>query len=40
RERMERALMSLVREVLDEMMEEDGEADLSCHFCYSSFTFS
>ena len=40
RERMERALMSLGREELSEIIEEDGQAELSCHFCNSRYTFT
>lgn len=40
RERMERALLSLGREELKEIIEEDGQAELSCHFCNSRYTFS
>ena len=40
RERMERALMSLGREELSEIIEEDGQAELSCHFCNSKYTFT
>ena len=40
RERMERALMSLGRDELKEIIEEDGQAELACHFCNSKYTFS
>ena len=40
RERMERALLSLGREELVKIMEEDGQAELSCHFCNSRYTFT
>ena len=40
RERMERALMSLGRAELREIIEEDGQAELSCHFCNSRYTFT
>ncbi len=40
RERMERALLSLGREELSEIIEEDGQAELSCHFCNSKYTFT
>lgn len=40
RERMERALMSLGREDLCQIIEEDGQAELACHFCNSKYTFS
>ena len=40
RERMERALMSLGREELSKIIEEDGQAELSCHFCNSKYTFT
>lgn len=40
RERMERALLSLGREELSEIIEQDGQAELSCHFCNSRYTFT
>ena len=40
RERMERALLSLGREELVKIIEEDGRAELSCHFCNSRYAFS
>ena len=40
RERMERALLSLGREELSQIIEEDGQAELSCHFCNSKYTFT
>ena len=40
RERMERALLSLGQKELAEILEEDGQAELSCHFCNSKYTFS
>ena len=40
RERMERALLSLGRDELSEIIEEDGQAELSCHFCNSRYTFT
>ena len=40
RERMERALLSLGRDELREIIEEDGQAELSCHFCNSKYTFT
>ena len=40
RERMERALLSLGREELLRIIQEDGQAELSCHFCNSRYTFT
>ena len=40
RERMERALMSLGRDELHTIIEEDGQAELSCHFCNSRYAFT
>ena len=40
RERMERALLSLGREELSKIIEEDGQAELSCHFCNSKYAFT
>ncbi|EGG36138.1 molecular chaperone Hsp33 [Paenibacillus sp. cl141a] len=38
-ERVERALISLGREELEQMIEEDGKAEVSCHFCNERYTF-
>jgi len=40
KERMERALISLGRKELEKIIEEDGKAELCCHFCKNNFTFS
>ena len=40
RQRMERALLSLGREELREIIEQDGQAELSCHFCNSKYAFT
>lgn len=40
RERMERALISLGREELNSIIEEQGEAELSCQFCDRKYKFS
>ncbi|HSN65417.1 MAG TPA: Hsp33 family molecular chaperone HslO, partial [Fusibacter sp.] len=40
REKMENALISLGRKEIEEMIEEDGKADLVCHFCNKSYHFS
>ena len=40
RARMERALMSLGRDELSKIIREDGQAELSCHFCNSKYTFT
>ena len=40
RERMERALLSLGRDELTQIIEEDGQAELSCHFCNSKYSFT
>ena len=37
---MENALISLGRKEIDEMIEEDGQADLVCHFCNKSYHFT
>ncbi|MHC1694728.1 MAG: Hsp33 family molecular chaperone HslO [Eubacteriales bacterium] len=39
RERMEKALISLGKEELSSMIEEDGGAEISCHFCNKSYSF-
>ena len=40
RERMERALLSLGRDELTQIIEEDGQAELNCHFCNSRYSFT
>lgn len=40
RERIERALISLGRQELDEMIEQDGGAQVSCHFCNQAYDFT
>ena len=40
RERMERALLSLGREELSRIIDEDGQAELCCHFCNSRYAFT
>ena len=40
RERMEAALVSLGRNDLQTIIEEDGKAELTCQFCRSSYQFS
>ncbi len=40
RARMERALLSLGRDELLKIIEEDGQAELSCHFCNSRYSFT
>lgn len=40
KERMERALISLGPKELQEMIEEQGEAELTCHFCANKYYFS
>lgn len=40
RERMARALATIGRDDLREIIEEDGKAELQCHFCLSSYEFS
>lgn len=39
RERMERALISIGKKDLQEIIEEDGEAELVCHFCRTRYRF-
>lgn len=39
KERMERALISIGREELKSIIDEQGEAELCCHFCNKRFTF-
>ena len=40
RERMERALISIGRKDLQEIVDEDGEAELVCHFCRTHYNFN
>lgn len=39
RERMEKALISLGRKDLNEIIADDQGAELTCHFCHSSYRF-
>ncbi len=39
KERMERALISIGREELEKLIEEQGEAELCCQFCDRKYTF-
>lgn len=39
RERMERALISLGKKELEELIEEQGNAELTCHFCSNKYCF-
>lgn len=40
RERMERALVAIGRRELSQLIEEDQGAELRCHFCRNSYTFT
>lgn len=40
KERMERAVVSLGREEIESIIEEDGHAELVCHFCNNKYDFS
>ncbi|MGL5438974.1 MAG: Hsp33 family molecular chaperone HslO [Filifactoraceae bacterium] len=40
RERMEKGLISIGRKDLREVIEEDGKAELNCHFCNKNYYFS
>ena len=39
RERVSRALISLGVDELQKMIDEQGQAQLSCHFCNKEYTF-
>ena len=39
KERMERALISIGKSELEKLIEEDGQAELSCRFCNNKYTF-
>lgn len=40
RERMARALATIGKEDMREIIEEDGKAELQCHFCLKKYDFS
>ena len=40
KERMERALISLGKEELKKIIEEDGKAEIVCHFCNKKYEFN
>ena len=40
RERMAQALMTIGRKDLTEILEEDGQAELECHFCGNKYLFN
>lgn len=40
RERMEKALIALGRQELEQLIDEDGGAELTCHFCRTAHRFS
>ena len=39
RERIEQALMTIGRDDLKEIIEEDGQAELQCQFCLKKYQF-
>ena len=40
KERVEKALISIGRKELNEMIQEGKEVELNCHFCNTNYTFS
>ena len=40
RQRVEKALISIGREELEKIIEEDGKANLHCHFCAKEYDFT
>jgi len=40
RDRVERALISMGREEMEEMIKEQGQADLTCQFCDNVYHFT
>ena len=38
--RVEKALITLGREEITKLLEEDGRAQLQCHFCNKSYDFT
>ena len=39
-ERMQKALMTIGRKDMTEIIEEDGQAELQCQFCLNKYSFS
>ncbi|MNP60326.1 33 kDa chaperonin [compost metagenome] len=39
KERVERTLVSLGQSELEQLIEEDGKAEVVCHFCNEAYTF-
>jgi molecular chaperone Hsp33 len=39
RDRVERALISIGKDELQSMIDEDGKADIHCHFCNTDYHF-
>ena len=37
---MEKALISIGKEQLESIIEEEGKAELSCHFCGNTYNFT
>ena len=40
KERMEKALISIGKEELQSIIDEKGEAELTCHFCDNKYLFN
>jgi molecular chaperone Hsp33 len=40
REKMEKALIAMGRKELQQLIDEDGQAELTCHFCRTAHQFS
>ncbi len=40
RERVEQTLISLGRSELEQLLAEDGQAEVSCHFCNETYRFN
>ena len=40
REKMEKALIALGRKELTQLIDEDGGAELTCHFCRTAHSFT
>lgn len=40
KERMEKALISIGKKELEDIIEEQGEAELTCRFCDNKYTFN
>ena len=40
RERTDRALISIGKEELEKLIQEDGKAEITCHFCDNVYNYT